>query len=277
MTAHTFQSRLIPGRSISRRAPANGPGRTLDEPRLYYIENSRTGIQAADPYGFVLPAEFVMERVPLILTLDAHRVPFGSMFFLHIISEDGIGNQEIRQLYLGEQQTVDFALSHAWLEPMLGKRVTFQYEVAWPDGTRYPGPGIAFHIVEPMKIGGFHLEGVPPGEPINPADHPDGITARIDRIPNLPPYAEPALNWWVNGALNGFLDTLLTLPFDLKGLGDHDVEIRLPPLAYSGFYEAGYTDVFGTPILELIVFPWPNRPFPLFTNLGRRYIAGPGK
>lgn len=279
MASHTFQRRLIPGRSIGRSAPASGPGRTLDEPRLYYYLDAHTGIQSADPYGFVLPGELVRDREPLNVTIDAHRVPVGSMFFLHITSEDGIGNQEIRQLYLGERQTVDFVLHHDWLEPMLGKRVTFQYEVAWPDGTRYPGPGITVHIVEPMKIGGFHIEGIGPGDPIDPADYPDGFTATIDRIPNLPPYAEPVLEWWVIGALNGFFDTLLIVPLDLSGLGlgERDVNIRLSPRNYSGFYEAGYTDVYATPSLVLTLFPWPNPPTAMYANLGRREIVGPSK
>ncbi|VVE60762.1 hypothetical protein PAN31117_00351 [Pandoraea anapnoica] len=259
---------------------ARRPERTLDQIRLLsnpYPAERPFAIQSVAPWGFVLPGEFVDSFFPIYVEMDAHRVPFGSTFILHFVSEDGTGAQEARQLYLGPEPIATMTLPNAWLTPFIGKHATIHYEVEWPDGQRYPGPGIDFLITPFLNPQQVHFEGLADGEALDPEKFPDGILSTVRRIPTLEPYHLPILRFGVVGWKPPSYTTIQAREYRLDGLANGPVSVKIDPGAYSGLYEQGYTEIFTTSLLDVQMVPSPNPSMREFFVVGSFDVLPPSR
>lgn len=230
---------------------SGGPGRTLDQLRLrtFFFPPHLHGIPDVPPWGIVVPEEALVAReVTYIAEMDAHRVPPGSTFLLRFAPEDGVGVQEVRVPFNGPDPLVHIVLPLEWFQPAVGKRVAIDYSVEWPDGVRYPGPGINVNVKPMLQVGDFLLEGLATDAPLDPAAFPNGIASTLKRISNIESYSKPRLQWAVNatppGEVGGLVVTIATFRYEINGLADHDFHVTIPPQAYSGYYEQGYTEVY---------------------------------
>ncbi|VVD72740.1 hypothetical protein PIN31009_00699 [Pandoraea iniqua] len=271
------------GRLTAALPLAGGPGKTLDEPRLLAFFFPFPGdpprvIQAVAPWGLIVPGE-ALESLDAfyLMEIDGHRVPFGSTVLIRFMPEDGIGAQEVRVPFFGPDLVVQVMLPDAWFAPAVGKHVTIDYSVQWPDGVRYPGPGIEIYVKPMLQLGSFSLEGIPAGESIAPDAHPDGIVATFEHVPNLDSYNNPRFRWAVNGERNGFITTLATFDFEIEGLEATDAQVTLPPETYQGFYDLGYINIYAVALLIVEMMPLPNPSFELIFSYGRYPVLPPGQ
>jgi hypothetical protein len=261
----------------SRRGPARGVGRTLDEIRLLSDPlGTLEVVQSVSPWGVIVPEEAAF-NFAFAAEMDGHRVPFGSTFIVHLARADGEGARDVRHLFLGPHPVVTVPLPDDWILDAVGQRAALTYTVEMPDGTRLPGPGIGVQVTQRLEAPLFTREGLEENEPIDPAKFPDGIMATVEQMPGVLPFHEPRLAIAAWGIAEGGdeMEEVMVLLVDAPAIGSGPLDFKIGKGFYTTPLEWGFRNVRVEVSIEVRLVPWPNHGWEYDLSLGGNPVLPP--
>lgn len=235
-------------------------------------------ILAAVPWGLLVPAETVVDGGACSVWIDTESTPPGSTFHLQIEIEGG-HLHDVSIPFVGTEPDLAFFLPEEWMLAAIGKQVKVEYDVEWPDGTQFQGPGTSFRVHPPLEIAPLQIEGVDYGDPLDPALLPEQLKLTVDRIRHLESFHDVRLRVMVYAGWDGHMNPVLEAHYSLKTVGEGAQTVELPRWYLTQPFEQGYTEAAVDFLLSWTMLPPPNTDanWGTYLRIGKNDVVPPAK